>query len=184
MPNPKKQVRHTREQRLLLWDRAIALLMAGYRLDHVSTELGVHRNTISQWRRNPEFKLKLARSQKRILSKHQEATALAVDAQILTIEQQIQSAGEKALVTMTEKLNSENELVQVKAASDLMDRDNRMSRTRKIETKGVHAIVTAEQLVLAARAARELRENTAFLLPPAPVDTDAVIVGQIEAERV
>jgi DNA-binding CsgD family transcriptional regulator len=47
--------------------RAIQLLLAGQTLTRVARELGVHRNTLAQWRQNVHFAMELAARQRELL---------------------------------------------------------------------------------------------------------------------
>ena len=79
-------------------------------------------------------------------------------------------------------IQSDNEFVVVKAAADLMDRDTRMSKTKNTKVQGgvLHAFVTPEQLIAAARTAREIQT---FGVPVPALPITAETMG-IEDEEV
>jgi hypothetical protein len=70
------------------------------------------------------------------------------------------NGAEKAARVMSSKLlSSENENVVFKAASALLDRDERSSKRRKMTLQhNFHEIFTPEKLALAAAVAKEIRE--------------------------
>ncbi len=83
---------------------------------------------------------------------------------------------------MVDLLSSDNEFVQVKAASDLMDRDTRMSKTKNVKMQGgvMHALVTPEQLIAAATAAREI-QSFGVTVRSLPVNSE--LMGGVDLEE-
>ena len=55
-------------------------------------------------------------------------------------------------------LDSQNESIVFKAASDLLDRDERSSKRRKMTVHNLHEILTPQMLAAAAACAKEIKE--------------------------
>jgi len=72
---------------------------------------------------------------------------------------ELRRGAEKAARLMSSTLlDSQNENIVFKAASDLLDRDERSSKRRKMTVQNVHSWLTPELLAEAAKAARVVRE--------------------------
>lgn len=151
---------HVRERDQIQRDREnelIKLRISGLMIKDCAARLGVNRETVREWLCKDTYRLKFLKTRQKLVD---EAIRISqeTDAEIiLSIEERIKSAAEKSLKRMEECLESENEIVVVKAASDLMDRDQRMSKTKKVQSSATLVIATAEQLILAAATAREVR---------------------------
>ena len=79
----------------------------------IAQEIGVHRNTISNWLKNEEF----------------------LNEKSKFIKTQLQSSAGKALRTMVKLLNAKNEQVRYNAAKDILDRTGHKP-SDKIEHSG------------------------------------------------
>lgn len=160
-PNdPPKRI--SPDERAEMWNELIRMCIRGVSLKKAATALGVNISTVFKWRHDPEFKLKLARTRALIIEKAQLAQDVGVDpskVSNLSIEEIVEKASVRALEKLIEKLESPNEHIQLKAAIDLADRNPKISKTKKVQSSHVHAIMTPQQLALIARAAREVTED-------------------------
>lgn len=143
-----------------MMDELVRMIINGTPKAECARVLGLHQNTILNWtNEDPVFKLKLARTR----AKMDNDAAAMVNARaaegLSSIEGMIEAATLKALERIVEKLDSKNEHIQLKAAVDLLDRNPKTSKTKKVQTTAIHAIVTPDALAMAARTARELDEN-------------------------
>lgn len=102
---------------------------------------------------NPEFCNLLRSSNETIFL---EATQSIRDNQQSMVEQ-AQRLAQDALNEMERLLNdSESEHIRFRVAQDLLDRDPRISRTKRIEQTGVNITIESKTLDLAMEAAREI----------------------------
>jgi len=154
--------RITEEEREAAWKELIRMCIRGCTIKQAALALQVHPSTIWKWRKDPDFRIKLARTRALIIEKAQLADDLGESPDQVAkmdIEQIIEKASMRALEKLIEKLESPNEHIQLKAAIDLADRNPKMSKTKKIQGIHAHAIMTPQQLALIARAAREAVED-------------------------
>jgi hypothetical protein len=88
-----------------------------------------------------------------------------------SIQERAASLAEESLDKMEELLHeSRNEHIQFKVAQDLLDRDPRLSRTKRIEGTGPMLSLPGNVLILAASAAREIESkgNNFMTIPAVP----------------
>ncbi len=151
-------------------DKIIQFKIAGRTIEWIATELKMTRSTVHRLLKKETAQLKMMKTRQRISEVAGQVASEENEKVIRSVEEKLKLYSEHALDRQRDMLDSENELVVVKAASDLMDRDARLSKTRNVKMTGgvIHAIVTAEQLQIAARTAREL-QNIGVVVPALPI---------------
>src|SRR5262249_50630564 len=118
--------------------------------------LGVHYNTARLDAKTPLFRETLERIREQSREKAEEMLTGA----IVDVVAELRRGAEAAARVMSSKLlNSQNENIVFKAASDLLDRDERSSKHRKMTVHNVHSILTPELLLEAAKVAREIQQH-------------------------
>ena len=168
----------TDEERDIAWDELVKMIIRGVTLQEAAGVLGVHVQTIYKWTHNPAFKIKLARTRALVMEKSQcivEETAIRVTQEMESLQAMIARGSRKALETLIDKLESQNEHIQVKAAVDLADRNPETSKTKKVQQTNLKAVITAEQLAVLARAAREIDEVHGVKGNVLPVEASEVV---------
>src|SRR5215471_433350 len=131
------------------------MVIAGQTLKQAAATLGVHYNTVRLDAKTPLFRETLERIHEQSREKAEEMLTEAV----VDVVAELRRGAEKAARVMSSKLlDSQNENTVFRAASDLLDRDERSSKRRKMTVHNVHEILTPELLIRAARVAREAQE--------------------------
>lgn len=120
----------------------------------VSRQTGISDYTLRRhYFGNPEFCELLKKASSTIFL---EATKSIRDNQTTMIEK-AQRLAQDALDEMERLLNdSESEHIRFKVAQDLLDRDPRISRTKRIESTGVNITIEQKTIAMAIEAAGEL----------------------------
>ena len=180
-----RKIKIEREMADVRIDKICALKIAGKTMDQIAEYVGICRKTVAVLMKSDVAKLKMQKTKQRILDAANEVDRKVTDDYVQSIAKRLEDAGSEALHTMKAKLKSENEFIQVKAASDLMDRDQRMSRARNVKFQGgvVHALVTAEQLMEAARGARELKNVGRLGIEGLPVTAEMLQIEDDDEEQ-
>lgn len=145
-----------------LMDALIRLTLMNVPVSEAAKRLGVNVNTCYNWAKTDTYKMKLDAARAAVFAE--------VDAKIADVHARLtEFAVPKALDTMISLLDSEKESIKARAAADLMDRDNRLSKTRKVESTVTHNFLTPSILRELSRVAYELRtaDPNRVALPPA-----------------
>jgi predicted transcriptional regulator len=152
MPGKHKQFLPEVEQEMM--QQAARLLIAGHTQKEIAEKLGLTRQAIWGWRDGP----KKAKFQKILGELQRKISDRADDALLRTVTGQLQAGAEKGLRVMMDILEDDSVSIAVKqrAAADLMDRDERMSKKRTITAKHTHDVIPAELLVMAGATAAAL----------------------------
>ena len=107
------------------------MMIPGTTMKEIAEELGLHYNTIRKYARSERFHDKLAALRRRL------------DGAVLPdLQERLRQAAARSLQVMNDKLDSKNERVQLRAAIDLMDRDPRLSKTRKVRAVSDRPVIT------------------------------------------
>lgn len=148
------------------YDELVRLLIRGTSYAQCAELLGFHVNTIKKWIKKPEFDLKLRRTRALVYSETDVIPDKVAQQVMESVEKLIERGAEKAIVKITTLMEqSKNEHIQLKAAVDLADRDQRTSKTKKVQQINLNAFLTPELLVAAAAAARTLSGDTSGAMP-------------------
>lgn len=129
------------------------LLLSGHGPSEIAKKMDLGRETVWKWRnRDPEFTKIFEEMQKKI-------TDRVDDAMLRTVVGQLQDGAEKGLRFMVSVLDDPeaSRTEKQRAATDLMDRDERMQKKRTVTAKQTHEVIPAEILALAAVTAQALR---------------------------
>lgn len=163
----KRIAREIQDSRI---DQIVQMKIAGRTIIDIATQLKLTRSTVHRLLKKDTAVLKMTKTRQEIAKVAGQVADQENKKIIQSVEEKIKSYAEYSLDRMRDMTDSENEFVVTKAASDLMDRDPRMSKTKNTKMTGgvIHAIVTAEQLQIAARTAREL-QNIGVVVPALPI---------------
>jgi hypothetical protein len=133
------------------------MVIAGRTLKQAAETLGVHYNTVRLDAKTPLFRETLERIREQSREKAEEMLTEAV----VDIVAELRRGAEQAARVMSSKLlHSNNENIVLKAASDLLDRDERTSKRRKMTVENkVYQLFTPQDLMLMAQTAKEIREG-------------------------
>lgn len=146
-------------------DELIRLLLAGFMLKECANRLRISYHTVCKYARGPEFLEELRQVSEDVWRRVDEELTDSKSAFVLRAEE----ASEDALVAMRNLLESQNEHIVYKAAQDLMDRDPRVSRTRRIEGTGTPGqLLDVDALANAVKVIRE-EDRARGLEPPTDV---------------
>jgi len=167
--HPAKEI--ARQKRI---EDAARLVIAGQTLKDAAKLLNCHYNTIRNDAKTPLFLETLERLREKSGQKAEEQLTDTTADVIETLRR----GTEKAVRVMVSKLDSTNENIQVKAAADLMDRDARTSKRRRVTHEPMPAFITPEWLALAAETARMIST------PRLQIAGDAANVPVVEVSAV
>ena len=141
--------------KLIRTEELLRLLLVGNSLKECATQIGMSYYTIRKYASAEAFMNQLRDMSATIYER--------VDAELKTSKETIltnlEKASEEGLIAMRELVKGcKNDSVRMKAAQDLMDRDGRLSRTKKIEGTTQHGFMNPLTLVHAAKVAKETDE--------------------------
>lgn len=163
-------------------DKCVQLKIAGWKIEAIATELKITKSSVHRLLNKDTAKLKMAKTRTEIAKVAGQVAESENRTLALSIEQKVKQYGEEGLDRMRDMLDSENEFVVVKAADSLMDRDSRLSKTKNTKIQGgvLHAFVTPEQLVAAARTAREI-QTLGVVVPALPITAETMGIEEEES---
>lgn len=146
-------------------EELLRLLLTGLTLKECAPMLSLHVSTVRNYARAPLFLQKL-RDLSTVVYERVDAE---LQARTDVITERLQEASAAALEEMI-KLAKEGkqEGIRLKASQDLMDRDSRISRTRKIEGTQEHAFMNPLQLQHMAMTARQVDQAEVVATLPLP----------------
>lgn len=133
-------------------EELLRLLMSGFMLKECSMHMGVSYGTLRKYAREPGFLEKLKVLSQNVYERVDEELRKAKD----SITERLESISESALEEMWELSKTAQGMVKFKVLQDLMDRDTRISRQKKVEAQTSHSFVDPLFLVHAAGVAREM----------------------------
>lgn len=141
------------------WDELARLLIRGATHQQAGDALGFHKSTIDKWCLSEAFKLKLLRTRQALLNPPKDVTANAV---VEDIRETIKSYAKDAIHKMYVIMNTaDHDRTQLKAAQELADRSPETQKTRGVLVQGSIALFSAEDLVIMAQTAAEVRQDQA-----------------------
>src|SRR5215468_441939 len=122
------------------------MVIAGQTMKQAAATLGVHYNTVRLDAKTPLFRETLKRIREESRAKAEEVLTEAV----VDVVAELRRGAEKAARVMSSTLlHSQNENIVLKAAADLLDRDERSSKHRKLTVHSDRPLFTPESLALA-----------------------------------
>jgi hypothetical protein len=147
-------------------DELMRLLLAGHMLKECAVFLKLSYGTVREYARQPEFLQQLKGLSLRIYENVDRELASNKDG----ITARLEAFSEEALEEMMKLARESGGIVKLKACQDLMDRDTRISRQRKIEATQNHQFMNPLELQHIAMVAREVDRKQAEppALPEAP----------------
>lgn len=145
-------------------DEMVRLEIKGMSSAEMSNILGFHPNTIKKWRNSAEYKSKLLWTKKLVYEKTEDAIEASVKSAaaraaviaVSDVSRIIEDYSLKAVHKIADKMESENDHIALKAAIDMADRNPMSSKTRRVQSTHLHAVMTPDALALLGRTAREL----------------------------
>lgn len=150
--------------KLVRKEELLRLLLTGHMLKECGPFLNLSYPTVCTYARDPNFLSQLKEQSMEIFRRVDEE----LTASKMNILSRLEEASDNALRVMEEIMNgAKSDMVRLKAAQDIMDRDGRVSRTRRIEGSQSHEFLNPLTLIHAAKTAREVEEYREPELPPA-----------------
>jgi len=144
-------------------DELMRLLLSGHMLKECASYLKLSYGTVREYARQPEFLAALKSLSLQIYENVDRELSNSKDA----ITAKLEAYSEDALEEMIQLAKScSSPIVRLKAAQDIMDRDTRMSRSRKLESNVHQTFMNPLELHHLASVAREIDKKKE--LPPAP----------------
>jgi len=133
-------------------EELLRLLLCGHMLKECAVHMHMSYWTVRNYARDPEFLLALREKSAEIYKR--------LDAELSSSKEDMQDrlerASEEALEMMIEMARTSTSMVKFKVLQDLLDRDNRTSRTQKLDSTVKHDFISPLFLMHASRVAREL----------------------------
>jgi hypothetical protein len=134
-------------------DELLRLLLAGHMMKECAVHVQLSYKTVRDYAREPKFLERLRELSAEVYER--------VDAELKnskdTIVSRLEQMSENALEEMyTMALALPHGVTKMKALQDILDRDTRVSRQRKVEATTAHSFVDPLFLIHAAGSAREL----------------------------
>lgn len=150
--------------KLVRKEELLRLLLTGHMLKECGPFLNLSYATVCTYARDPNFLSQLKEQSTEIYRRVDEE----LTASKMNILSRLEEASDRALQVMESIMEtSKSDMIRVKAAQDIMDRDGRVSRTRRIEGSQAHEFLNPLTLIHAAKTAREVDQYNARELPPA-----------------
>ena len=146
----------------------LRLLLAGHTTREVAHVIRQSVHTVRNYIRNVEFQEELRQLSEPIWRRVDEELTLTK----LSYAQRIDEMSDRALARIEELLDSDDERVQLRAASEVLDRNPQTSKHHKVENDTRVMVINPEQLQLAARAALEISDN------PSPIVLEGIVPSE------
>lgn len=160
-------------------DEILRLLLINKNTREIAEDLRLSVHTVRDYIRDVDFQQELRKNSEIIWRRVDEELLLSK----LSKTQRVAEMGDRALEVLQELLESDDERVQAKVASDILDRSPETSKHHHIESKSLTMVMTPEDLLHAAHAAAEVdaAEKLRSVVPSPPVveakDIDGVREG-------
>jgi hypothetical protein len=161
-------------------EELLRLLLAGYSLREAANHMNASYYTVRMYVKRDDFLPKL----KELSVEVYRRVDAEMGARKLSMLEKMEEASDEALETVLDLMReTKQDVVKMKCAQDLLDRNPQVSRTKRVDTTNEHMFVNPLTLVAAATAAREVdafdarkREggpaaSAQPALPPAPEGT-------------
>jgi len=132
------------------------LLLQGFTIKEAGQQMRANYQVLCRVARQPEFLLKLREHSGEIAQRMVEELTTSQ----LTMSQRLEEASERALDEMLQLMGDSTGSLKYKVCQDILDRDVRTSRTKKMDLTGTmkHDFISPAVLIHAAATAKELQE--------------------------
>jgi hypothetical protein len=151
-------------------DEILRLLLINKTTREIAEDLRLSVTTVRDYIRDVDFQQELRKNSETIWRRVDEELLLSK----LNKTQRVAEMGDRALEVLADLLESEDERVQAKVASDILDRNPETSKHHHIESKSLNMIMTPEDLLHAAQAAAEVEAagRRSAVVPSVPESKD------------
>jgi hypothetical protein len=149
-------------------DEILRLLLINKTTREIAEDMRLAVGTVRDYIRDEQFQKELRAISEPIWRRVDEELTLSK----LNKTQRIAEMGDRALEVLADLLESNDERVQAKVASDLLDRNAETSKHHHIEAKSLNFNINAEDLIHAAQAAAEIDRAAGQSVAVAPVAKD------------
>jgi DNA-binding CsgD family transcriptional regulator len=133
-------------------DEILRLLLINKNTREIAEDLKLSVHTVRDYIRDVDFQQELKKNSEVIWRRVDEELMLSK----LSKTQRVAEMGDRALEVLEQLLDSEDERVQAKVASDILDRNPETSKHHHVESKSLNITLTSEDLLHAAQAAAEV----------------------------
>ena len=167
------------------WKAMIKLILEGKNLIDIAKATGYSSATVRKWNRNPEFEAQLAATRRKLLGG--DVASRVHQRKQERVEELIeQYATDAVRVINVNMRRSKNEHIQLAAAKDLAARSSRTSKTKKIQSTSLHAVLTPEMLASMARSAQQIQDygHKVEAVELGPAEDDDLIVDDDQSTDV
>lgn len=138
--------------KLVRREELMRLLLCGHMLKECAAQMRMSYYTIRNYAKEPEFLADLKSKSNEIYKR--------LDAELLAskedMKEKLERNSEEALEYMMELARTSTGVIKLKACQDILDRDSRVSRTRKVDVEADHNFISPLFLVHAAKVGREI----------------------------
>jgi hypothetical protein len=150
-------------------DEILRLLLINKTTKEIAEDMRLSVNTVRDYIRDVDFQQELKAKSEPIWRRVDEELLLSK----LNKTQRVAEMGDRALEVLADLLESDDERVQAKVASDILDRNPETSKHHHIESKSLVFTMNSEDLIHAAKSAAEVDAaagKRAAVVPPPVVE--------------
>jgi len=145
--------------KLVRQEELMRLLLCGHMLKECAAHMRMSYWTVRNYAKDPLFLSQLREKSNEIYRR--------LDAELLSskedMKEKLERNSEEALEYMMELARTSTGVIKLKACQDILDRDTRVSRTKKIDSDVDHNFISPLFLVHAAKVGREIDVTPAAL---------------------
>lgn len=138
--------------KLVRTEELMRLLLCGHMLKECAIHMRLSYWTVRNYAKDPAFMTQLREKSTEIYAR--------LDAELAAnkedMKEKLERASEEALEMMIELARTSTGVIKLKSCQDLLDRDTRVSRTKRIEGDTTHDFISPLFLVHAAKVGREI----------------------------
>jgi hypothetical protein len=134
----------------------IRLAIEGAPSKKIGEMLNLNYTTVNQYLRKPDVQAAVRAESEAAW----EATVAHLRNSRINMTEAIRDASEKALAKIIELMDSDDERIIYRSASDILDRNPETGKSHKVESTEKLFVIDANMLELAARAAKEIEPPT------------------------
>lgn len=138
--------------KLVKKEELMRLLLCGHMLKECAVHMRLSYYTVRNYAKEPEFLSELKEKSNEIYKRLDEEIRASKE----DMKERLERNSEEALEYMMELARQSTGVLKLKACQDILDRDARVSRTRKIDVDQDHNFISPLFLVHAAKVGREI----------------------------